>query len=57
MPLNDYKENKLKDLIWENEVLKNAIVKHFLGVNLDNRPSNRIKNIEGEINYEWNINN
>ena len=52
MPLNDYKENKLKDLIWENEVLKNAIVKHFLGVNLDNRPSNRIKNIEGEINYE-----
>jgi len=42
MALTDYAEQRLVDLEWENEQLKNAIVKHFLGVDLENKPSNRI---------------
>lgn len=42
MALTDYEKSRLADLEWENEQLKNAIVKHFLGVDLENKPSNRI---------------
>lgn len=45
MAATDYVEQQLVDLKWENEQLKNAIIKHFLGVDLDNRPSNRIIDI------------
>lgn len=42
MALTEYGEKRLVDLEWENEQLKNAIVKHFLGVDLENKPSERI---------------
>ncbi len=45
MALTEYEEKRLVDLEWENEQLKNAIVKHFLGVDLENKPSNRISYI------------
>lgn len=42
MPLTELGEQELIDLQWENMVLKNAIVKHFLNVDLDKRPSQRV---------------
>lgn len=42
MPLTEFGEQELRDLTWENLQLKNAIVKHFLGVDLDKKPSQRI---------------
>ncbi|MGN0535717.1 MAG: hypothetical protein ACI4IR_06940 [Eubacterium sp.] len=45
MALTEYGEKQLADLEWENMQLKNAIIKHFLGIDLENRPSNRIIDI------------
>lgn len=42
MPLTDFGEQELMDLQWENLQLKNAIIKHFLGVDFDKRPSQRV---------------
>lgn len=42
MALTEHGEKQLTDLEWENMQLKNAIIKHFLGIDLENRPSNRI---------------
>ena len=42
MGLTEFSSQRLIDLEWENEQLKNAIVKHFLGIDLEKRPSNQI---------------
>ena len=60
MPLTDFGEQELMDLQWENLQLKNAIIKHFLGVDLEKRPSNQInigcdERLSEEINKFMNI--
>lgn len=42
MELTEFGKRELIDLQWENTQLKNAIVKHFLGVDLDKKPSQQI---------------
>lgn len=51
MALTEFDKKELIDLQWENTQLKNAIVKHFLGVDLDKKPSQQII-ATGEQNNE-----
>lgn len=51
MALTEFDNKELIDLQWENLQLKNAIVKYFLGVDLDKKPSQQII-FRGEQNKE-----